>query len=148
MPIITILTERELRAAIGLDLDAVDCVERAFATLAGGEVVMPAVDRRMRFAPADFESLLEPYPAGQRKRGHHLFHVLDDQVHDEGLREFQQVAELGGSRAGDPVVFLSLVATFLTIYFFGILKIKRQPMLNRIKLLREIFEGSCLEICR
>lgn len=43
MPTITILTEAELRAAIGLDLDAVDCVEHAFATLASGTVVMPPI---------------------------------------------------------------------------------------------------------
>lgn len=40
---IRILTEAELRAAVGLDLSTVDVVERAFAALAGGEVVMPPV---------------------------------------------------------------------------------------------------------
>lgn len=40
---ITILTETELRAAVRLDLAAVDTVERAFAALASGKVVMPPV---------------------------------------------------------------------------------------------------------
>lgn len=40
---IRILTEAELRAAVGLDLSTVDVVERAFAALAGGEVVMPPI---------------------------------------------------------------------------------------------------------
>ncbi|MEP4423258.1 MAG: ornithine cyclodeaminase family protein, partial [Nitratireductor sp.] len=40
---ITILTENELRAAVRLDLAVVDTVERAFAALASGEVVMPPV---------------------------------------------------------------------------------------------------------
>ncbi len=40
---IRILTEAELRSAVALDLDAVDCVERGFAALAGGEVVMPPI---------------------------------------------------------------------------------------------------------
>ncbi len=43
MPVIKILTERELRQAIKLDRDAVDCIEQAFATLAGGHVVMPPI---------------------------------------------------------------------------------------------------------
>ena len=43
MPEIKILTERELRAAIALDLDAIDCIERAFVALAGGKVVMPPI---------------------------------------------------------------------------------------------------------
>lgn len=38
-----ILTEDELRSAVPLDLAAVDVVERAFAALAGGGVVMPPV---------------------------------------------------------------------------------------------------------
>jgi ornithine cyclodeaminase len=43
MPTIKILTERELRDAIKLDVDAVDCIDQAFATLAGGKVVMPPI---------------------------------------------------------------------------------------------------------
>lgn len=40
---IRIVTEAELRAAVGLDLTTVDVIERAFAALAGGGVVMPPV---------------------------------------------------------------------------------------------------------
>ncbi|QFT79728.1 L-lysine cyclodeaminase [Roseovarius sp. THAF27] len=40
---IQIVTEAELRAAIQLDVEIVDVVERAFAALAGGEVVMPPI---------------------------------------------------------------------------------------------------------
>ncbi|MES0884570.1 ectoine utilization protein EutC [Roseibium sp. SCP14] len=40
---INILTEADLRAAVPLDLDAIDCVEQGFAALAGGEVVMPPI---------------------------------------------------------------------------------------------------------
>ena len=40
---IRIVTEAELRSAVGLDLDAVDVVEQAFTALAGGEVVMPPI---------------------------------------------------------------------------------------------------------
>lgn len=40
---ITILTETELRSLVQLDLEAVDVVERAFAALAGGGVIMPPV---------------------------------------------------------------------------------------------------------
>jgi ectoine utilization protein EutC len=40
---ILILSEAELRKAVPLDLAAVDVVERAFAALAGGGVVMPPV---------------------------------------------------------------------------------------------------------
>lgn len=43
MPRIKILTEHELRAAVSLDLVAVDCIERGFAALAEGTVVMPPV---------------------------------------------------------------------------------------------------------
>ena len=43
MPEILILTEKELRRAVALDLEAIDCVERAFAALASGEVVMPPI---------------------------------------------------------------------------------------------------------
>ncbi|ESR24570.1 cyclodeaminase [Lutibaculum baratangense] len=43
MPEITILTERELRECVTLDLEAVDIVEEAFAALARGGVVMPPV---------------------------------------------------------------------------------------------------------
>ena len=45
MPEITILTETELRGLIVLDLDAIACVENAFRTLAGGDVVMPPIMR-------------------------------------------------------------------------------------------------------
>ncbi|MDF1609276.1 ectoine utilization protein EutC [Hoeflea sp. YIM 152468] len=40
---IKILTEAELRGVVGLDLDAVDCIEQAFAALATGDVVMPPI---------------------------------------------------------------------------------------------------------
>ena len=40
---IRILTEADLRKAVALDLDAIACVEEAFAALAGGEVVMPPI---------------------------------------------------------------------------------------------------------
>ncbi|NNF79471.1 MAG: ornithine cyclodeaminase family protein, partial [Rhizobiales bacterium] len=43
MPKIKIVTEAELRSHVGLDLDTVKCVEEAFATLAGGDVVMPPI---------------------------------------------------------------------------------------------------------
>lgn len=40
---IVVLTERELRGAVRLDLDAVDVVEQAFRALAGGKVIMPPI---------------------------------------------------------------------------------------------------------
>ena len=40
---VTILTEADLRGLVKLDLSAVDVVERAFAALASGKVVMPPV---------------------------------------------------------------------------------------------------------
>jgi len=40
---IRIVTESQLRAAIGLDLTAVDVIERAFAALATGDVIMPPI---------------------------------------------------------------------------------------------------------
>jgi len=40
---ILILTESELRACVHLDATALDIVERAFAALAGGSVIMPAI---------------------------------------------------------------------------------------------------------
>jgi ornithine cyclodeaminase len=43
MPAIRILTESELRAAVPLDLAAVDCIDDAFRALAGGAVVMPQI---------------------------------------------------------------------------------------------------------
>lgn len=43
MPDIKILTEAELRRAISLDLDAVECIERAFDLLATKDVVMPPI---------------------------------------------------------------------------------------------------------
>jgi len=43
MPKIRILSEAELRRAIGLDADAVDCVEQAFRLLATTDVVMPPI---------------------------------------------------------------------------------------------------------
>lgn len=45
MPRMTILTEKELRAQVRLDLDAVACVEGAFAALATKPVVMPPILR-------------------------------------------------------------------------------------------------------
>jgi len=43
MPAVTILTEGELRACVALDPDVVDIVERAFAALGQGGVVMPPI---------------------------------------------------------------------------------------------------------
>ena len=40
---IRVVTEAELRAAVGLDLGTVDVVERAFTALAGGQVIMPPI---------------------------------------------------------------------------------------------------------
>ena len=54
MPSIKILTERELRSAVTLDHDTVECVEQAFLALATGEVVMPPV-MSMAIAPSNGE---------------------------------------------------------------------------------------------
>jgi ectoine utilization protein EutC len=43
MPDVTILTEAELRRCVALDREAVAIVEKAFAALAGGGVVMPPI---------------------------------------------------------------------------------------------------------
>ncbi len=43
MPGIRIVTEADLREIVKLDMDTVDCVERAFALLAGGGVEMPPI---------------------------------------------------------------------------------------------------------
>jgi len=43
MPDIKILNEHELRKAVKLDLNAVDCIENAFRLLATAEVVMPPI---------------------------------------------------------------------------------------------------------
>ena len=43
MPSIKIHTESELRRFVRLDLAAVECIEAAFAALAGGKVVMPPI---------------------------------------------------------------------------------------------------------
>lgn len=43
MPTIRLVTEAELRAAVPLDLAAVDCIEAAFRALAEGGVVMPPI---------------------------------------------------------------------------------------------------------
>ena len=43
MPDIRILAERDLRKAVHLDLDAIDCVEQAFRALAHGGVIMPPI---------------------------------------------------------------------------------------------------------
>src|SRR6056297_3842222 len=40
---IKIVTEAELRGVVGLDLDTVNVVERAFSALASGDVVMPPI---------------------------------------------------------------------------------------------------------
>ena len=40
---ILVVTEAELRRSVKLDTDAIDTVERAFAALATGEVVMPPI---------------------------------------------------------------------------------------------------------
>src|SRR6056297_3383396 len=40
---IRIMTEGELRKVVGLDLEVVEVIERAFAALAGGEAVMPPI---------------------------------------------------------------------------------------------------------
>ena len=43
MPPIRIIAESELRCVVQLDHEAIDCIERAFATLSGGKVVMPPI---------------------------------------------------------------------------------------------------------
>jgi len=43
MPIIKILLESDLRKLVPLDLDAINCVEKAFKTLSDGHVVMPPI---------------------------------------------------------------------------------------------------------
>ena len=43
MPTLKILTESELRQAVQLNADAIECIELAFAALASGEVVMPPI---------------------------------------------------------------------------------------------------------
>lgn len=43
MPTIKILSESQLRDIVRLDLDAIACVESAFATLASGNVIMPPI---------------------------------------------------------------------------------------------------------
>ena len=43
MPILKILTESELRQAVQLNAEAIECIELAFAALASGEVVMPPI---------------------------------------------------------------------------------------------------------
>ncbi|WP_278921921.1 MULTISPECIES: ectoine utilization protein EutC [Pseudophaeobacter] len=43
MPDIKILTEADLRDLVPLDIDAVDCIEQGFTTLAQGGVVMPPI---------------------------------------------------------------------------------------------------------
>ncbi|WP_136649348.1 cyclodeaminase [Paracoccus aeridis] len=44
-PPVTILTEADLRALVPLDMDAIDCVERAFLALATEAVAMPPILR-------------------------------------------------------------------------------------------------------
>jgi len=51
---IKILTEADLRKAVQLDLDAIECVEQAFAALATGDVVMPPI-LSMAIAPFNGE---------------------------------------------------------------------------------------------
>ena len=43
MPDITIVTENDLKQCVALDNTVVDVIDQAFATLAGGEVVMPPI---------------------------------------------------------------------------------------------------------
>ena len=43
MPRIRLLSEADLRSAVKLDLEAVDCVAKGFEALAGGKVVMPPI---------------------------------------------------------------------------------------------------------
>lgn len=43
MPVIKILSESQLRQIVRLDMEAVNCVESAFAALAGGGVIMPPI---------------------------------------------------------------------------------------------------------
>ena len=43
MPKIKILTESDLRKLVKLDLKTIDCIEKAFSALAGGEVIMPPI---------------------------------------------------------------------------------------------------------
>lgn len=48
---VKIITEAELRELVHLDAQAVDCIENAFAALAGGKVVMPPI---LSMAIADY----------------------------------------------------------------------------------------------
>ena len=57
MPGIRILTERDLRGLVPLDLAAVDCVEEGFRALSGGKVVMPPI-LSMAIAEANGERFL------------------------------------------------------------------------------------------
>jgi len=43
VPVIKILSETQLRTIVKLDLDAIDCIESAFVTLAEGNVIMPPI---------------------------------------------------------------------------------------------------------
>jgi len=43
VPTIRILSESQLRDIVRLDLDAIECIESAFATLAEGKVIMPPI---------------------------------------------------------------------------------------------------------
>ncbi len=43
MPTLKLLTEKELRDIVHLDLDAVSCIESAFAALSSGQVIMPPI---------------------------------------------------------------------------------------------------------
>jgi ornithine cyclodeaminase len=51
---IKILTEADLRRLVTLDVEAVDCIEQAFAALAAGDVVMPPI-LSMAIAPFNGE---------------------------------------------------------------------------------------------
>lgn len=51
---IKILTEADLRGVVRLDLEAIDCIEQAFAALARGDVVMPPI-LSMAIAPFNGE---------------------------------------------------------------------------------------------
>ena len=43
MPNIKILTERDLRELVPLDLSTLECIEKGFVALAGGKVIMPPI---------------------------------------------------------------------------------------------------------
>ena len=68
---VLVLTERELRGCVALDLEAVDIVERAFAALGDGKVVMPPILSMAieeRHAEVDVKTAYVPGPTASPSR--------------------------------------------------------------------------------